>query len=438
MILIYTDKITNRLAYTLDTVFKGILRSDYKITSDKIIFQHSDLPKLSYTNTPIADEIFIKSSTLLFEKDIEPQTIQTRDLNGIRLIFAHDFLQSNLPFDPFAAIFYLISRYEEYLPSKKDQHGRFDALNSIAYKEGFLETPVVDYYALFIRQLFIEKYPELPLPKRKFRFTPTFDIDNAFAYLHKGFWRGFFAIIKNVLSLEFKALGKRISVLNRKQKDPYDSFEWMKDIHKKYKLRPILFFLLGDYGKFDKNIPHDKEIMNELINDCSGWADIGIHPSYHTPLLPNKLKGEIKRLNLILNQITTRSRQHFLRLMMPTAYRNLLQSSILEDYTMGYAPLLGFRASTCTPFYFFDIEKDERSLLKIHPFCFMDSTLMYYMMKDEKVALEKITQFIEEIDYVGGTFVTLFHNETFVKQEWKNLYEKILKQTATHLGEEEA
>ena len=178
--------------------------------------------------------------------------------------------------------------------------------------------------------------------------------------------------------------------------------------------------------------------MNELINDCSGWADIGIHPSYHTPLLPNKLKGEIKRLNLILNQITTRSRQHFLRLMMPTAYRNLLQSSILEDYTMGYAPLIGFRASTCTPFYFFDIEKDERSLLKIHPFCFMDSTLMYYMMKDEKVALEKITQFIEEIDYVGGTFVTLFHNETFVKQEWKNLYEKILKQTATHLGEEEA
>ena len=147
--------------------------------------------------------------------------------------------------------------------------------------------------------------------------------------------------------------------------------------------------------------------------------------------------AEIKRLNLILNQITTRSRQHFLRIMMPIAYRNLLQSNITEDYTMGYASMLGFRAGTCTPYYFFDIEKDERSLLKVYPFCFMDSTVLYYLMKDEKVAMEKITQFIEETNYVGGTFVTLFHNETFVKVIWKNLYEEILKKTATHLIEEE-
>ena len=138
MILIFTDKITNRLAYTFDTIFKGILRIDYKITADKDIFLGTDLPKLSYTTWPIADEIFIKSSSLLFEKEIEPQFIECGDLNGIRLIFAHDYTQSSLPFDPFAATFFLISRYEEYLPSKKDQHGRFDPINSVAYKEGFL------------------------------------------------------------------------------------------------------------------------------------------------------------------------------------------------------------------------------------------------------------------------------------------------------------
>lgn len=437
MILIFTDKKTNRLAYTFDTVFKGILRIDYKTTSDKDIFLSSTLPKLAYAEWAVGDEIFIKSTSLLFEKGIEPKTITCGELNGIRLIFTHDYTQSHLPFDPFAAIFYLISRYEEYLPSKKDNHGRYDPANSIAYKEGFLETPVVDYYALFIRQLLLEKYPTIDLPKRKFRFIPTLDIDNAFAYLHKGFWRGFLASAKNLMSFQFAILGRRIKVLNRKQNDPYDSFDWLKQIHQKYHLKPILFFLLGDYGKFDKNIPHDKAIMHQLINDCAEWADIGIHPSYNTPIQPNKLKAEIKRLNLILNQITTKSRQHFLRLLMPIAYKNILQSSITEDYTMGYAPMIGFRAGTCTPYYFYDIQKEERSLLKIFPFCFMDSTILYYLMEDEKTAMAKITQFVEEINYVGGTMITLFHNDTFVKPQWKILYEEILKKTAVYLVEKE-
>jgi hypothetical protein len=44
----------------------------------------------------------------------------------------------DLPFDPLAATFYLVSRYEEYLPFIPDEHGRFPAKQSFAFSNGFL------------------------------------------------------------------------------------------------------------------------------------------------------------------------------------------------------------------------------------------------------------------------------------------------------------
>lgn len=437
MILVYAPKKSNRLSFILDTVIKSIIRSDYKFTAEKEVFEASDLPKLSYGEWPIDDEIFIKAEELLFEKDIEPQEVNVREWNGMPILFAHDFTHATIPFDLFAASFYLISRYEEYLPSKKDMHGRFDAKNSIAFKYNFVERPLVDEYAMLLRQLLLEKYPDLELPLRQFRFIPTFDIDNAFAYLYKGFWRGFLASVKSLLTFRFRAFVHRVKVLNKTQNDPYDTFDWIKKVHERMQLKPILFYLLGDYGKYDKNIPYDSEHLQELIRSSSAWADIGIHPSYNTPLQPNKLKAEIKRLNIINNQVTTKSRQHFLRLLMPVAYQNILQSSIVEDYTMGYAPIVGFRASTCTPHYFFDVKKDERSLLRVFPFCFMDSTWRYYLNLDDQLALDKINELMLKVDQVGGTFITLFHNDTFEKEVWKEIYEKMLNQAKIYLKDED-
>lgn len=437
MILIYSPKKTNRLAYTLDTIFKGILRMDYRLTAEKEIFENSDLPKISYGEWAIDDEIFIKADSLLFTKEIEPQNIHVGIWNELPILFMHDYSHASIPFDIFASVFYLISRYEEYLPTKKDAHGRYDAHNSIAYKHGFIERPLVDEYAMLIKKILQEKYPDLIFNERDFRFIPTFDIDNAFAFLYKGFWRGFSASLFSLVTFKFKAFAHRIRVITKKQPDPFDTFDWIKKVHTKFKLRPILFFLLGDYGKYDKNIPYDSEKMYSLINDCTSWSDIGIHPSYHTPLQPNKLKAEIKRLNTINNQITTKSRQHFLRLLMPIAYQNILQTTIKEDYTMGYAPVVGFRASTCTPYYFFDLKKDERTLLKVYPFCFMDSTWKYYLQEEDANAIHKIKELIESVYAVKGTFITLFHNDTFEENVWKETYETMLNHLAIYLHKED-
>ena len=40
----------------------------------------------------------------------------------------------------------MLSRYEEYVDSSRDVHDRFPAKASLAYKEGFLDQPIINEY----------------------------------------------------------------------------------------------------------------------------------------------------------------------------------------------------------------------------------------------------------------------------------------------------
>ena len=426
MILIFAEKKSKRLAYILDTLIKGYLRSDYVFTADKKVYDESKEAKIAYTTEHPESGIFIESSGFLFEQGLQNFAPECGEFREIKTLFPSKNITADLPFDLFAASFYLLSRYEELLPSERDRYGRFQAEQSIAYKQGFLDTPVVDYYVLFLKEILQQKFPQLSLKKRAFRFISTFDIDHAYAYLHKGFIRNFSAAAKALMMFQFKSFFRRLRVLMRKQKDPYDTFSWIRNLHDRFGTRPVFFFLLGDYGKFDKNIHYKTPQLHQLIRDLGLWADIGIHPSFYTPENPHKLKQEIKRLDQINNQVTVKSRQHFLRILLPSAYSNLLQTSILEDYTMGYASKNGFRAGSCTPYYYYDLNKEERTPLKIIPFCFMDASSIYYEEKRAEEARELLMSYLKKIEMVGGTMVTLFHNDTFVHEDWKMCYEQLL------------
>jgi len=97
---------------------------------------------------------------------------------------------------------------------------------------------------------------------------------------------------------------------------------------------------------------------------------------------------------------------------------------------MGYAKYAGFRASTCTPFYFYDLDFEIQTPLKIFPFAFMDGTLKDYMALDNDASLAKILELKDSVRKVNGTFISLFHNETLSESEhwagWKDIYLKML------------
>ena len=142
------------------------------------------------------------------------------------------------------------------------------------------------------------------------------------------------------------------------------------------------------------------------------------------------VKEEINRLSEVLNREVTMSRQHFLRLSLPSTYQILIELDVTDDYSMGYASQAGFRAGYADTFQFFDLENDMKTKLNIHPFALMDGTMRDYLDLDVHESYEKAKKLIDEVKNVNGTFILLWHNETLSGEKrwegWITLYRKIL------------
>lgn len=429
-LLIYTPRITHRIHYTFSLFFEHLGILDYEITSDSEIFDLENLAVLNYSNKDYGKGIHFPPSSLLTESGIidrELDLVTDGDLLGVFPTPKNEYIA----FDIFASSFYFTTRYEEYLPHLRDQYDRFDAKYSFAYKNGFLRKPMVNFYAKFLFSLLESTYPDLKIKRHKYQYLNTIDIDNAWAYRQKGFVRTTASTLKDILTFNYKNLNRRLGVLIGGKKDPYDNYQYLFDIQDKYNLKSMYFFLLADYGLNDKNVPVWSKKFQSLIKAISDRAKIGIHPSFGSNKKPEKLTKEIERLGLISNFEVIRSRQHFLILNMPETYRRLIQHEIKEDYSMGFASEVGFRASICTPYPFYDIDREEKTKLMLYPFAVMEATLKFYMNTTQEQAFEIIDAMIKDVRSVDGLFISLWHNETVSDEglwkNWRVVYEHLVK-----------
>lgn len=425
--LILVPKNTNRLQYTLDFVFGTVLGVDFKLTTDKNMFRDFGGPKMSYGPNPLWDEPFLKSMGLLFERDIYEQELKPFDYKDVKGIFPVYNARSLMPFDVFSAVFFLITRYEEYLPQVRDQYGRFTPESSCLYQMGMLAKPIVDIWIMELAQcLHLET-----VKTRTYTFLPTYDVDAAWAYLHKGFFRTTGAYMRDLFSGDWEEIRRRNRVIFKHQQDPFDSFDYQFQLQEEFHLKPIYFIHCGDYDTNDKSISIRKEAFRALIKRIGDYADVGIHPSFSSYLNPERLQKEVERLSSVLNRDVTKSRQHFLRMTLPRSYQRLIELDIHDDYTMGYASQVGFRAGTATTFPFFDLESDTPTSLHIHPFAVMDGTLKDYLNLSISESYNVITKVVDEVRKVNGTFIYLTHNETLGGEKrwagWPEMYRKILE-----------
>lgn len=426
MILVYSHKITHRTKYIFRLIFKDVLKTDVTFTDNKAKFETSNLPKINYSNHKIDSVIFFKSSYLLFENGIKEQEIEIFEHKQNKCFFRVSN-ESAMPFDVFAASFYLVTRYEEYLPQIRDQFDRFTASESLAFQQKFLKKPLINIWAIEIAEIVKTHYPEFVFPAQQFNSISTIDIDNAYAYKHKGILRIVAGLLYALVNgNDFK---QRLKVLLNITHDPYDTYNEQFEIHRKYKVKPIYFFLLGDYGVNDKNITPKNRKFQSLIKSLADYYEVGIHPSYASNNDVSILVKEINRLKNITHRDIKKSRQHFLKLTLPLTYRNLIDNDIFEDFTMGYSEQVGFRASICSPFYFYDLDTESQTNLKIFPFAVMEATLKYYLKMNTEEAIKEINELIETVKSVNGTFVSVWHNESLSNQSiwegWKDVYVKM-------------
>jgi hypothetical protein len=425
LLTVVTDQNGPRLNYILDYILKELCGIDYNIVYD---IHHNPVgPTIFYCQKLSVEQHFhIVAVGLLSENIVYTQDIKIGNWLGNATFFPIG--KGSIPFDVFSASFYLISRYEEYLDHQKDKFGRYSHLDSIAFNKNFLHLPLVNIWARELQKIIIDTFPGLKVSSRVSRFLPTYDIDIAWKFKHRSFYRTLGGFVKSIVKGEFEEGFQRIKVLFGFEKDPYDVYEWLDALHLNYNINPEYFYLIANkiIGK-DKNIHPSKKAYQDLIAKQSSINNAGIHPSWQSGDDVNVLKDELATMEKITGKPVYKSRFHYLRFNLPNDYEKLIDLGIIEDYSMGYGTINGFRASVSTPFYWYNLKNETVTPLKVYPFCWMDATCYYQLHHSAKEAFEELSAFKNIVYQCNGDFIILSHNNFFSDEmEWKIKYELVV------------
>jgi hypothetical protein len=427
--LIFSHTVTPRLQYITDFLshYYGL---PFKLTVDEYRYTSSDEKcKINYSYHRISDkEIFIHAHALLFESSVHPVKIECFEKDDHKAFFK---TEDDFGFDVFAGIFYLLTRYEEYLPHQKDAYGRYAHENAIAFKEGFLHLPLVNIWLEDFRTFLVDKNPEFKKPRSEFSFLPTYDIDMAWSFKNKGFAKNLGGLLLLLLKGQFKKMAHRIRVIRGRRQDPFDAYGWMDQLHREFNLHPVYFFLVAkEKGKHDKNIDVSNSEFRQLIRSIASDYFIGLHPSWISSDIPSLLSKEKNRLEQMSDRTVTSSRQHFIRFELPETYRRLLNAGIRNDYSMGYGSINGFRASIGSSFYWYDLKNETATELLLHPFCFMDANSYYEQHLTAEAVFQELMEYFEVIKSVNGTMVTIWHNSFLGTDDafagWRDVYHQFI------------
>ncbi|HKK43346.1 MAG TPA: polysaccharide deacetylase family protein [Bacteroidales bacterium] len=428
---IYSKECSSRLDYIAAVILGDILGLTWETVTDKRKLGKNHI--INYSDEKISGAFNIIPDTLLFEKNIEYHEISVTNWRDLPVFFQTE-RGSDLPFDIFAASFWLVTRYEEYNDNDPDEHGRFKASSSLAFKNGFLDRPVVDLWCREFAKTLLKKFNSLVFRSNNFRSLLTIDIDQAFAYRGRNIVRSLGGFIRDFTNSERHA-AERYRIMTGSGKDPFDVFDFISGKITEYNVRAGFFIPVGDYSEYDKNPSWKNEDYRSLISGVSSKYETGLHPSYHASERHQTITSELSRLNSITGNKITKSRFHYLRFNIPQSYQYLIKAGIEEDYSLGYPDEPGFRAGIARPFRFFDLTGNEPTDLKIVPFQVMDATLFHYKRTDPLSALEVILNLITQTRKAGGLFISIWHNTYLLEndecQGWRETFETILRTLAS-------
>lgn len=424
---IFTFRDVPRLRYVAEIIFGDILGLTWEIVTDKRKLGKN--PVINYSGEDLKGSFKIQPDGLLSETGLKIHEPSVSEWKGLP-VFYQTPEGSDLPFDIFAASFFLVSRYEEYLKFEPDEFGRFPGSKSFAFRNNFLNRPVIDLWAKELAKALLARFQNMTFKRHRFRSLLTIDVDQPFAYLGKDLFRSLGGLIRDVSKNSGKA-GERYRTVTKGEKDPYDVFDYIFEMIGKNNSDVHFFIPTGNHSLFDKNPSWQSGDYRKLIILIGEKFSFGLHPSFAASDNISILSMEKQRLESIVSKEIMSSRFHYLKMRFPESYRNLEQSGIKEDYSMGYPDEPGFRSGIARSFYFYDIIEERKTGLRIFPFQIMDGTLSKYKGKSPEESEEIIAGLINETKKAGGTFVSIWHNTSLLDNEelkkWRNTFEYMLK-----------
>ena len=324
--------------------------------------------------------------------------------------------------DIFSASFFMLTRWEEYVNKTRDTHNRFPATESLAYKENFLNRPIVNELIEKLKKQLLALDENLAFKKKKFELILTHDVDDILLFrTYKDLIRrvGGDLIRRKDPLLAIKTIWDYIQVRLGKKNDPYDTFDWLMDMSESIGVKSYFFFMARgktDYdNRYDSNSPFIKNLVKKIKNR---GHYLGIHPTYDAYDDFKQLRKEKEELEKNLDTKITFGREHYLRFEVPTTWQIWEDNGMEWDSTCGYANKEGFRCGTGDEFSVFNILTREKLRLKEKPLILMEDTFISY--SDLNQINKSIKNLKDSAKKYNSNFVFLWHNSNL--DRFKKIY----------------
>lgn len=417
--LVYSEAVSPRLTYIIDVLWN----QQASVTCNREKFLAFEGDKIQYTPERIWPNILhLQPTGVLNNSEILSYKISVEEWNSLPVFFSGS---GDIPFDWLAASFYLLSRYEEYLPYQPDRYGRFPATASLAHQYNFLQLPLVQLWTERVRETYqLYSLPDMP---EEPEIQVTFDMDELFQYRYLPLKRGLKRLVGNLLRFGFDALVTQLQVVVGRKQDPYDCWQNSWLLLEAMQKKPGFFFSAANKNKGnDRQLNIKHKAVKAIFQRCEEKGFIGWHPSWAASEAPQLLQDELSRLRSIAKYSIVHSRYHYLRFQIPVSYQQLLQLGIRHEYSMGYGNINGFRASYADPYPWFDLSKNEVTELIIHPFFYMDTVSIFQQHHSPEEALNFIQNTKSRCRGVVRELQTVFHPHALAGKGWKDVMTSIL------------
>ena len=344
-----------------------------------------------------------------------------------------------LNLDIFGSVFFMLTRYEELFVKERDQHDRFSAHLSHAYKNNYLNRPLVDEYVEILKQCMKMLWPDLKFKERQFCIHVSHDVDQVSRYQTRSNVYQYLRAIGGDLSrgyikdLMYSPISYFHNQENISTSDPYNTFDWLMNISDDNNLKSTFNFICGKSSKYNADYDiEDNKIKNLIRQIHERGHSIGLHPSYDCYQNFNLIKQELDHLKNVLqslniNQDHLTSRMHYLRWKTPDTLNHLNNVGLKKDTTLGYADHIGFRCGTCHSYRGYDLINKKPLDIQIEPLIVMDCTLFDYMKLDYDQAYDVAINLKRKCQKTKGQFTILWHNSYLQDPQQKEFYQSLIQ-----------
>lgn len=415
-----------------------------KLSESEIIFsnQISDFIKLGTNPKFTYWDASKENWQSVLEKPLSMPGFDENDLKNLKSpLIEIKGPQTIVHYDILGLTYWMLNRIEEINSKNLDNHGRFPATSSHAYKHGYLERPIVDEWLHILDQIIVKTWPDIKLKQNKFSLKVSHDVDSPSLYAFKP-WKTIIRMmgghllkrrdIKSMLQAPyFKLTGSKQIPAN----DPYNTFDWIMSTSEKNNLTSAFYFICGGNNIHDAEYkPEDIRIRKLMCEIHNRGHEIGLHPSYDTYQNANEISNQADRLRKAcaeegIDQDSFGGRMHYLRWQHPYTLQAWEDAGMAYDSTLSYADRPGFRCGTCYEYPAFNHETQQILNLRIRPLIAMECSIIddaYLGLGYSKKAKNKFFELKDKCKKVNGCFTLLWHNSHFMHKNDFDLYEYIL------------